>query len=819
MQKLKKFAALLLTVLMITSTVSAGVSVVSADESHTSEIMTDVPETTDTTETTADVTEESSEQETQETQEVTEPTEETTEPTEATEEPTGETTEETEETLEPTEETQEPTEELPEEIPEMPKGPESGDRIVGDFNGDGTINIVDVTDVQKYIAGLLDKEDLVWGDLSGDKYLSIEDATLIQSLLAFGNSLNIVEEKDGVYDPEFGKVMNLDGKNYTEDQITLTWDAVDGAAGYEIFAYLYNGNKYVKIGDSSENSFTIASSPASGYNVSVRAWYQDEDKVYIGNYSDSVNVLTAPKAGVFKEVLRNGDGSFAVIAEAQNFGSIVSKDGQVIGTITDGKANVSEDYEGLEAAVENKFIYGNKTSASCSEYFVLEGDMPLFNASIAAVQGNTVTINWDKIEGAHGYEVFKMDENGEYVSIADTTKLSFDDIAEYGTRNCYSVKYYVVKDGEKVYYSENLLEAVVAPKAEESITLWSGDTVIPMVDSMLDYSLESTNTDVVTVDGKRITAVNSGTAQVKVLGDWSEEITIDIIVKKAPTELTLSTYNMIILETEGLTINAYLDEGAESKITFTSSDPSKASVDEKGFVIAYKAGNVTITVETENGLKAECNVEIYPVDSRTFKVEGVVMNGPSWDSGVITKLSKGTGAFVLETKGTWNRIRYGGDVGWVYNRSFDTSIKNYSSISVGTLETVVDDEIFNLGGPDLQKIFLFVRNMPYRSAINFGTDEANCVYALQYRSGVCWHHSALFNYMADRIGYEVMYIEGTHYSAHRWTLIHHENGWYHYDATPLYHGAEFVEIYHATDAVTAKWMTWDRSKYPATPKE
>lgn len=173
----------------------------------------------------------------------------------------------------------------------------------------------------------------------------------------------------------------------------------------------------------------------------------------------------------------------------------------------------------------------------------------------------------------------------------------------------------------------------------------------------------------------------------------------------------------------------------------------------------------------------------------------------------------------METNGAWIKVRYGSDIGWVYNRSFDTSIKNYTEISVDTLEIVVDDEIFNLGGPDLLEVFTFVRDMPYRYALDLGSDEANCVYALQFRSGICWHHSALFSYMAKRIGYEVMYIEGINYNAHRWTLIHHEDGWYHYDATPLYHDDEFVDVYHATDDETAKWLTWDRTKYPATPTE
>lgn len=825
MQKLKKFAAVLLAVLLITSTAGAGASVAFADESHTSEIMTDVPEISEDETGVTDVTEESSEQETEETEGETDPTEGVTDPTESTEENTEETEENPEETTEPEEPeettedaTEETTEDEPEDVPQMPWGPEAGDRFVGDINNDGYVNISDATDVQKYIAGYEITGNPVWGDMDGNGIIAISDVTAIQTLVAYGNEINQVESMQGIYDPELGKVENLHSEGYTESVISLAWDAVEGAEGYEIFEYSYMYERYVKVGDAESNSFEFSTTSASGHSVSVRAWYEKEENVYLGNYSDSVNVVSAPSAGIFRDILRYGDGSFAVRVYAENCGSIVDRDGNVLAVVSNDTAVVPAEYEGTEAAVENKFIYGDISSSSCSDYFVIEGDMPLLVANMS-IEGTDVTISWEKIEGVSGYEVFKMDENGEYVSIADTAGLSFTESVEYGTSNSYSVKYYILDNGEKSYYSENLFNAVIAPKAEKELSLWIGDTAEPKVESVLDYTLESTDPDVVSVSGKEITAVSSGTAVVLVKGEWEEEVAIEVTVKKAPTELTLSTYNMIILETEGLTINAYLDEGAESEITFTSSDPSKASVDENGFVVAYKAGEVTITAETENGLKAECKVEIYPVVSKTFQVDGVVMNGPSWGSGVVTTLSKGSGAFLLETEGVWNRIRYGGDTGWVYNRSFDTSIKNYTEIDVSSLPVVVDDEIFNLGGPDLNKVFLFVRDMPYRYAMDFGTDEANCVYALKYRSGVCWHHSALFNYMAERMGYEVMYIEGTHYSAHRWTLIHHENGWYHYDATPLYHGTEFVDIYHATDAVTAKWMTWDRSKYPATPEE
>ena len=58
--------------------------------------------------------------------------------------------------------------------------------LLGDVNGDGNINVVDATLVQKYIASIeeLDKDALKRAEVSGDGDISVVDATLIQKYAA-----------------------------------------------------------------------------------------------------------------------------------------------------------------------------------------------------------------------------------------------------------------------------------------------------------------------------------------------------------------------------------------------------------------------------------------------------------------------------------------------------------------------------------------------------------------------------------------------------------------------------------------------------------
>lgn len=59
-------------------------------------------------------------------------------------------------------------------------------RLLGDVNGDETVNIKDVTEIQKYVASLIEltEESLLAADFNRDEAVNIKDATMIQKKIA-----------------------------------------------------------------------------------------------------------------------------------------------------------------------------------------------------------------------------------------------------------------------------------------------------------------------------------------------------------------------------------------------------------------------------------------------------------------------------------------------------------------------------------------------------------------------------------------------------------------------------------------------------------
>ena len=125
---------------------------------------------------------------------------------------------------------------------------------------------------------------------------------------------------------------------------------------------------------------------------------------------------------------------------------------------------------------------------------------------------------------------------------------------------------------------------------------------------------KSSNKNVVTVDEKgRVTAIGVGTAKVSVTTYNGKKATCKVTVEEetpAPTSIVLDEDDALLLAGTGFYLHATVyPENAETELTWSSSNASDISVDQDGYVHANNYGKAVITVTTDNGLSASCNVE------------------------------------------------------------------------------------------------------------------------------------------------------------------------------------------------------------------
>ena len=153
-----------------------------------------------------------------------------------------------------------------------------------------------------------------------------------------------------------------------------------------------------------------------------------------------------------------------------------------------------------------------------------------------------------------------------------------------------------------------------------SLSLKLGDsrtltaTVIPSdaTDSQVTWS--SSDPSVATVsDQGEVTAVRAGNCTITATaGGKSAACTVTVSAKEIPVErITLSSTSLSLKEGDShrLTATVTPSDATDSQVTWSSSDPSVATVSNTGKVVAVRGGNCTITA-TAGGKSATCTVRV-----------------------------------------------------------------------------------------------------------------------------------------------------------------------------------------------------------------
>ena len=129
------------------------------------------------------------------------------------------------------------------------------------------------------------------------------------------------------------------------------------------------------------------------------------------------------------------------------------------------------------------------------------------------------------------------------------------------------------------------------------------------------FTFTSSKKKVVSVTpGGWLSAKKKGTAKITVKTHNGLKYTLTVKVTKAPAKITLSKANIALEVGKSTTLKATLPSGTSSAVTWSSSNPAAATVDDAGNVQAVAEGTAEISVSTFNGKAAVCTVVVTPIN-------------------------------------------------------------------------------------------------------------------------------------------------------------------------------------------------------------
>ena len=232
-----------------------------------------------------------------------------------------------------------------------------------------------------------------------------------------------------------------------------------------------------------------------------------------------------------------------------------------------------------------------------------KGETGAITATVTPYNATNKTVTWSSGNPL----IASVDQNGKVTGQAEgTTTIT----AKAGgkTANC------MVSVKKSVVAVESVTLDITSTILNTGETLTLTATVKPDNATNKTVTWSSDNTSVATVDANgKVTAVDGGTATITAkAGDKSA--TCRVIVMKTDIPVTSITLDKNYLElTEGntgiITATVKPDNATNKTVTWSSSNPTKAAVDQNGMVTAIAEGTVTITAKA-GGLTATCMVSV-----------------------------------------------------------------------------------------------------------------------------------------------------------------------------------------------------------------
>lgn len=231
-----------------------------------------------------------------------------------------------------------------------------------------------------------------------------------------------------------------------------------------------------------------------------------------------------------------------------------------------------------------------------------KGESEKLEVTIEPSDATDKTVKWE----SDNPDVATVDQSGNVTAVSGGNATI---TAKVGTFTL-KTEVEVIVPIETIELNETSIEMLPTQEKNLKITINPSDTT---EDKTVKW--ESSASDVVAVDQNgKISALKPGTATITAhVGSHSVKAEVKVLIPIDNIVISNSNVNLEKGKTEKLTIQVYPENAEEdTTVTWESSNPNVATIDENGVVTAVGGGKATITGTLKNGKKvtAEVNVTV-----------------------------------------------------------------------------------------------------------------------------------------------------------------------------------------------------------------
>ena len=304
--------------------------------------------------------------------------------------------------------------------------------------------------------------------------------------------------------------------------------------------------------------------------------------------------------------VKPNDATDKTVAWSSSNTSIVTVDqsGKVI-AVNEGSATITakagEKRATCSVTVKKNVIAVTSVTLNKTELSLNKGQSETLTAAVKPDDATDKTVAWS----SSNTSIVTVDQSGKVIAVNEGSATI------------------TAKAGEKratcsVTVNKNIISVISISLNTTELSLIKGQaemlTATIKPDDATDKTItwSSSNIDIATVDGGKVTAVGGGNATITAkVGD--KQATCAVTVTVPVESITLNNTSLTLEEGESVMLTATVlpKDATEKTVIWTSAANSIATVDDSGKVIGIKEGSTTITATTKDGgKKATCSIVV-----------------------------------------------------------------------------------------------------------------------------------------------------------------------------------------------------------------